>query len=107
MKRLREQRKREQESNVTRKKKEKELHKQRSLAGQQEVSVSDQSDSDNSDEEWYREEVGEAPDPGLMTLLINNVNVITCSPLQLCLEAQSSPRSIMLVQYTPCLEQRG
>lgn len=67
MRRQKEQRQREQERNVARKKKEKELHKQRSLAGQQKVGVAVKSDSDNSDEEWYREEVGEDPDPGMMT----------------------------------------
>lgn len=54
---LKERRKREQEDNVARKRREREEHKARSLAGMGEK---------DEDVEWYKKEVGEEPDPGML-----------------------------------------
>ncbi len=60
-------RKQEQEHNVARKKEERAQHKERCLAGMSKEtggpSVGGGSDEDD-DVEWYRQEVGEEPDPG-------------------------------------------
>lgn len=68
---LKERRRREQEANVARKKREREEHKVRCLSGmeQGEKRVSDEEEQ-NEDEEWFRKEVGEEPDPGTAVIYI-------------------------------------
>ena len=59
--RLKTQRRKEQELNVSRKKAERERHKERCLAG---MSKESEGESGEDDMEWFRQEVGEEPDPG-------------------------------------------
>eukprot|EP00731_Ephydatia_muelleri_P024732 Em0016g1003a len=74
--RLKEKRRSEQERNIQRKIKEKELHRQRCLEGQkgdlqdgeedgeEEKGEEEKGDDDDDDDaEWYKQEVGEEPDP--------------------------------------------
>ncbi|KAL5484595.1 hypothetical protein EMCRGX_G021122 [Ephydatia muelleri] len=76
--RLKEKRRSEQERNIQRKIKEKELHRQRCLEGQkgdlqdgeedgeEEKGEEEKGDDDDDDDaEWYKQEVGEEPDPEL------------------------------------------
>lgn len=77
---LKEERRRQQEDNVKRKEKEKALHRTRSMEGQrkkQKLETPDKTDNtvdvamdtseviDSDDADWYRQEVGEEPDPEL------------------------------------------
>ena len=71
-KRQRAERRRQQEANVARKRKERDLHRQRCAEG---VAKSvgrdnDEAESDINDDdddiEWYRQELGEDPDPGTL-----------------------------------------
>lgn len=63
--RLKETRKREQAANVARKEREKKEHKTRCLAGMG-GQGEEEGDSDEEDREWFRKEVGEEPDPGML-----------------------------------------
>ena len=65
---LKEQRKKEQDMNVARKRKEKEEHKARCLAGMGVVGE-DEDKEDEEDVEWFRKEVGEDPDPGVLLFI--------------------------------------
>lgn len=75
--RLKESRKKEQAANVARKQREKEEHKARCLAGMEAQGgegdqedeggqEEDQGSSDEDDREWFRREVGEEPDRGVL-----------------------------------------
>ena len=59
-KRLRVERRHQQEANVARKRRERELHRQQSMKGVE----GEESEDDDDDVEWYRQEVGQEPDPG-------------------------------------------
>lgn len=67
-KRLRAERRRQQEANVARKRKEKELHRQQCMKGVAKREGSDgvegEESEDDDDVAWYRQEVGQEPDPG-------------------------------------------
>ena len=67
-KRLRVERRRQQEANVARKRRERELHRQQCIEGVAKKaandSVRDEEEESDDDVEWYRQEVGEEPDPG-------------------------------------------
>ena len=60
---LKEKRRKEQEANVARKRKEREEHRARCLAGMRVGQEPGEKDSEE-DAEWFRKEVGEEPDPG-------------------------------------------
>ena len=67
-KKLRAERRHQQEVNVARKQSEKDLHRQQCMDGMAETVNSEGGDSgeeeSDDDVEWYRREVGEEPDPG-------------------------------------------
>ena len=70
-KRLRAERQRQQEANVARKQRERELHRQQCMEGVAKSEGGDgvegeesENDDDDDDMEWYRQEVGREPDPG-------------------------------------------
>ena len=67
-KRLRAERRRQQEANVARKRRERELHRQqcmKGVAGCEDGDVVEGEESEEDDDmEWYRQEVGQEPDPG-------------------------------------------
>lgn len=78
VRKLKEQRKKQQQENIKRKEKEKALNKVRSIEGQKKKQKLEESDDnsddvametgdimDNDDADWYRQEVGEEPDPEL------------------------------------------
>ena len=69
VKRLRAERRRQQEANVARKQRERELHRQQSMKGVVMGEGGDgvegeESEEEDDDVEWYRQEVGQEPDPG-------------------------------------------
>ncbi len=77
-KRLRADRRRQQEANVARKQRERELHRQQSMKGVARCEGGDSVEGEESEEEedddmeWYRQEVGQEPDPGeLLTPLMH------------------------------------
>lgn len=81
-KRLRAERRRQQEANVARKRRERELHRQQSMKGVvgreggEGVEGEESEEDDDDDVEWYRQEVGQEPDPGELltpTLCYNTV----------------------------------
>ena len=68
-KRLRTERQRQQEANVARKQRERELHRQQCMKGVAKHEDGDgvregEESEDDDDMEWYRQEVGQDPDPG-------------------------------------------
>ena len=68
-KRLRAERRRQQEANVAKKRRERELHRQQCMKGVAKHEDSDgvegeESEEEDDDMEWYRQEVGQEPDPG-------------------------------------------
>lgn len=69
-KRLRAERRCQQEANVARKRRERELHRQQCMKGVAKHEDGDVVDlegggsEDDDDMEWYRQEVGQEPDPG-------------------------------------------
>ena len=69
-KRLRAERRHQQEANVARKRRERELHRQQSMKGVimgeggDGVEGEKSEEEDDDDVEWYRQEVGQEPDPG-------------------------------------------
>jgi ribosome biogenesis protein SSF1/2 len=77
-KRLRADRRRQQEANVARKRRERELHRQQSMKGVARCEGGDgvegeeeSEEEEDDDMEWYRQEVGQEPDPGeLLTSLM-------------------------------------
>ena len=81
-KRLRTDRRRQQEANVAKKRRERELHRQQSMKGVasrceggdgvEGEGEGEESEEEDDDVEWYRQEVGEEPDPGeLLTPLMH------------------------------------
>ena len=77
-KRLRADRRRQQEANVARKRRERQLHRQQSMKGvasrcegSDGVEGEGEESEEDDDMEWYRQEVGQEPDPGeLLTPLM-------------------------------------
>lgn len=63
-KKLRLERRHQQEANVARKHRERELHRQQCLDGMTKMADSAEDSGEDDDAEWYRQEVGEEPDPG-------------------------------------------
>ena len=66
-KQLRMERRHQQEANVSRKRRERELHRQQCLDGMSKKMDSGsegEESGEDDDVEWYRQEVGEEPDPG-------------------------------------------
>ncbi len=76
-------RKREQEENVARKIADKAQHKERCLAGMSGQGDTAETNEEDDDKEWYRQEVGEEPDPGGWSLtscvyIIDNLICLKC-----------------------------
>lgn len=58
----------EQQANVKRKAEEKELLKEKSLAGMKTANGENKGPEVDDDAEWFRKEVGQEPEPGKITL---------------------------------------
>ena len=63
-KKLRLERRHQQEANVARKRRDREVHRQQCLDGMTKTADSAEESGEDDDAEWYRQEVGEEPDPG-------------------------------------------